>query len=76
MKEYEIWMAGYRATGQYAPHEYIGKATADSFKEACKIAIKNWLSNPEDYKYYNEEYCHFWGCNLYDNEKDAERSFG
>ena len=74
MKEYEVWMEGYRATGESAPHRFIGKAEAETFKDACYIAVKNWCSSEEDFKkYYNSENQSFWGCRCFDNERDSMR---
>ena len=71
MKEYEVWMEGYRATGESKPHEFIGKVEAESFKDACYIAVKNWCSEDSFKRYYNPEEQTFWGCRCFDNEKDS-----
>lgn len=69
MKEYDIWMEGFEVTGMYAPASFVGTIEANSFKEACQ---KVFNGNPN----YNSKYNSFWGCNLYDNESDARKSFG
>ena len=72
MKEYEVWMEGYRATGESAPHQFIGRVMAQSFKDACYIAVKKWCKDDSEFKrYYNEEKQAFWGCRCFDNEKDS-----
>ena len=88
MKEYEIWMEGFAATGNQQGAHLIGKAKGIDFKDACKNfeypedMIREWdglvmkkkgekLKLDEHY-----EYPSIWGCQLYDNEKDARKSFG
>lgn len=77
MKKYEVWMEGYQATGQHCPHKFVGEIEAESFKEACSIAVKELCkasSCPEDFdRYYDEESCSFWGLRCFDNEKDSMR---
>lgn len=76
MQEYEVWMEGYSATGEHGTHHLIGKVKANSFKEACDIAIKNWCTK-RDYKlYWDSKQLTFWGCKCYDNEADAAKNFG
>lgn len=73
-KEFEVWLEGYRATGQEHKHEFIGKEKAKDFKEACYIAIKKWCNNDKDFEeYYDSEKCTFWGCRCFDNEADSMR---
>jgi len=35
-KEFEIWVEGYAATGERGYASYIGKATGETFEEACR----------------------------------------
>lgn len=37
LKEYEIWMEGYSATGESGQAQFCGKYKARSFREACDI---------------------------------------
>lgn len=87
MKEFEIWIEGYRATGEYATASYIGKAIGETFEEACRN-----FEYPEDFssmgiKIYSKGEKltidkngggrpSIWGCRLFDNEADARKSFG
>ena len=87
MKEYEIWMEGYSATGEHSPAHLIGKAIGETFEAACKN-----FEEPEDgfridgvkYKSKGDKlkldehypYPSIWACRLYDNEIDARKSFG
>jgi len=75
-REYEVWMEGYNITGQSHKHTFIGKVRAESFKEACKIAVRNWCSKESFEKYYDVEKQTFWGCKCYDNEVDAAKGYG
>lgn len=36
MKEWEIWIEGYSATGEHSPASFIGKALGETFDEACE----------------------------------------
>jgi len=45
MKEYEIWIEGYSATGESGIANFIGKASGNTFVEAC-----NNFEYPEDIK--------------------------
>ena len=82
-------MEGYDVTGLEGhphPHEFVAEVTAASFKEACSKAIMEWLlrvhnnSAGEAKKAYDENYdeneLSYWGCRLFDNEKDAAELFG
>lgn len=86
-KEYSIWMEGFSATGQQQGAQLIGQVEASSFDEAVQIYIER---NPtakielnKRNKYISDEYydkrCsnwNIWGCNLFDNELDARKSYG
>ena len=73
---YDIWSEGYLCTGcEGIPvkAKYHGKFHGKDFREACKTWAK---SNGEDYRFYNEDRNSYWGCRLFDNEKEARASFG
>lgn len=89
LKEYEVWMEGHIATGDRSNAHLWGKAKARNFAEAChKVACANYLKNIKkdevDPKMqyglgrwdYDPASLTYWGCNLFDNEKDARRAFG
>lgn len=86
MKEYEIWIEGYVATGESSRASFIGKAMGETFEEACRN-----FREPEDQFIWGIQvkkkggalkldshypYPSSWACRLYDNETDARRSFG
>ena len=88
MKEYEIWIEGYAATGERAYASLIGKAIGDSFYEACEnFRYLEDITRPSDGKIIvhkgeplkldkNRRFPSIWACQLFDNELDAKRSFG
>jgi hypothetical protein len=72
--KYQIWNEGFSVTGQSSPAQFLGEFEAESFEEACVIAmkVKGWdIKN-----YYDPERNTFWGCKFYDNEADARKYFG
>lgn len=82
----EIWMEGYRATGESATANMLNQFHADSFDEAMKLYMED---NPGDVEVkkipknsksvrddsFTKEY-RIWACRLFDNETDARKSFG
>ena len=72
MKQYNIWMEGFRIMGERAEAEFLGAYEGESFLDACKKAA----DDHPGYGGYNPEHNTIWGCRLFDNEKDARKSFG
>lgn len=68
-REFEIWSEGYAMTGDHGGAHLMGKAIGRTFQEACD----NYFKKDRDYKSKRLTY---WGCRLYNNEKDARKSFG
>lgn len=69
---FKIWSEGYLCTGMEgipARAQYMGSIKATCFQEACNLKFKNDT-------YYNKTTLTYWGCSLYDNKIDAEKSFG
>ncbi len=84
---FEIWVEGYAATGEHGTAQMIGTGTGDTFDEAVQDYMKwnpkhgikengrgRYVSD-EAYKNRRSNW-NIWGCNLYDNEADARKSFG
>ena len=69
--KFEVWLEGYKATGESRQAEFLGIHEASSFQEACKNAIKEWQD-----EFYDEENNSYWGCGFFDNEIDARERFG
>lgn len=87
MKEWEIWIEGYAATGESAKASCIGISMGNSFMEACENFrypqdIKRWdgdiiVHKGESLKLdLNRTHPSIWACRLFDNEFDAKKSFG
>ena len=74
MKLFEIWMEGFAITGQRAVAQKLGEAYGATFEDA----IKNYMSKNLDHGIQHDDNrgYHIWACKLYDNEKDARKSFG
>jgi hypothetical protein len=87
-KEFEIWIEGYAATGEYSHASYIGKSSGHSFEDACRnfrypediireydgmIIVHKGESLKLD---ENRSHPCIWACRLFDNETDARESFG
>lgn len=78
MKKFDVWLEGYRATGEHGTAQLIGEGVeAETFPEACVKAMldNNWGAADLE-KYYDKERNTYWGCRFFDNEKDARASFG
>jgi hypothetical protein len=73
IREYEIWMEGFAATGQSGPAQILGSQRGRSFKEAVLLFVKD---HPQYKKDFDPENLRIWGCQLYDNEAAARSSFG
>ncbi len=90
LKEYEVWMEGYAATGERGDAHLAGKAFARNFKQACDIVMcRTHLEhiekeNAPDSKEYHSPYgwsydpscLSYWGCSLFPREDWARLSFG
>lgn len=90
LKNYEVWVSGYAATGESATASLLGKALARNFAQACDIVMCNnhleWIKkvNDPEYKQYNppSTWCYDpqrltdWGRGLYWSEELARKFFG
>ena len=75
MKTFQIWTEGYRATCEHGTARYVGAAEGETFAEA----VQSWYAlhgTAEDKTYFDPERLTYWGCRFFDNEIDAQRSFG
>ncbi len=70
---FEVWSEGYSSMGEHGPAVFHGVVTAGTFAEAC-----DKLFSPEEHRdyYHKSKTLSYWMCKLYDNEKDARRSYG
>ena len=87
MKEFEIWVEGYAATGEYGTAQMIGKGFGETFDDAVRDYMSKNTNNGIEVndrdRYINEESYqkrrsnwNIWACSLFDNETDARKSFG
>lgn len=91
LKEYEVWMEGYVATGEHGKAQLIGKITARNFAQACHMLMaKAYLDtaiqvNAPDFKKkleypgrwdYSPSDLSLWGSRLYWNEELARKTYG
>jgi hypothetical protein len=79
-KMFEVWSEGYAATGESSGATFHGKTMAETFDEACiKLVGKDLDTDESEKDGYNRTSngkMSIWGCELFDNEKDARASFG
>lgn len=87
LKEIQIWMEGYAATGESGTAKIIGSYMATSFDDAIRQYNDEHSENPAVYttpKDYQNKAAfvnrrsswQIWACNLFDNEADARVAFG
>lgn len=74
---WDIWMEGYHIQGEIGKAHLLATiAGYGSFGAACEAA-KEKLNIGIDIKYdADSDTYSYWGCRLFDNEKDARLSFG
>lgn len=87
VKEFEIWMEGYIATGESGTAQMIGKGEGETFDDAVRDYMsknpehgieendKDRYINDDAYKNRRSNW-NIWACNLFDNHNDAAKSFG
>lgn len=70
---FEIWNEGYSVSGMKRTATTWGKATGETFKQAC---INFARRDGEFSKNFDPKQMTWAGRRLFDNEADARRSFG
>lgn len=90
IKEYEIWIEGYAATGESGtaqrllrPGELDSKWKGITFQQAVVKALNElkWTMLSEMAQgcggcLYDPKRNTYWGCRFYNNEEEARKSFG
>lgn len=71
MLNFQIWIEGWRTTGNDGQAQLYAEKEADSFSQACERVFENDTSGN-----FNQESLTYWGCRLFDNEQDARKRFG
>ncbi len=69
----QIWIEGYRVTGNADGARCLGEAPGATLKEACANFAK---INPVFRADFNARQMTYWGCRIFDNEADARKQFG
>lgn len=77
MKTYTLWMEGYAATGESGGARCLGSFEAETFVDAVKV----WDRECNYDKGFGTlsvsgGQASVWGCRIFDNQRDAQRSFG
>lgn len=87
VREFEIWMEGYAATGEQGIAQMIGKGFGSTFDDAVKDYMSkniehgieenggNSYISEDAYKKRRSNW-NIWACSLFDNDADARKSFG
>ena len=71
-----IWSEGWQIAGQAGRAQFLGEWPGRTFEEAVmnmcgeKPVIGRYVVRNYDGSF------DYWGCRLFDNEKDAKRSYG
>jgi hypothetical protein len=76
--KYHIWSEGFATTGQsgQAMCHTDKPIEAESFNEAVRIFADANPDFDESLVRHKDGRWTYWGCNLFDNETDARKSFG
>jgi len=76
MKIIDLWMEGFRISGNDGHAQFLGTYKGTDFDDAV-LAYKRAHGLKEDEGPVKRgEYWYNWGCQLFDNEVDARKSFG
>lgn len=80
---YDIWIEGYAITGNDAQASFLGQEYGRNFKEACHVYMCKRYLQSQAYQGeeagrwdYNANTQKEWGCQLYETEEEARKSFG
>lgn len=76
-RDFEIWVSGYRATGEHAYAHKLAVARALTFDDAVAKHVASLA--PKDrtlYKRHPDGRWSCWSCWLHDNETDARKAYG
>jgi hypothetical protein len=73
--KFGIWSEGYIVSGNSSQANLIGTQEGKDFSDAI---VKYAVDHPEfdEYLLQKDGNWYFWGCQLFDNEENARKSFG
>lgn len=77
MGTYSLWVEGFTATGEHGGARHLGDYEGETFEDA----VRAWdraenARNTWGHLVIDDEGCRVWGCQIFDNREDAQRSFG
>jgi len=78
-KIWHVWSEGYSATGEHGTAHFIGKKWAKSFDRACELLHieKGGRLQLGDFTHETDtDPPRYWGCRLFDNERQAREAYG
>lgn len=70
---FQVWIQGYRGNATICNHKFLGTFKADSFYEACEMAMKPNKMVPSWLKYDDGKITHY-GQELFNNEAEAAKT--
>ena len=73
-KQYEIWCEGFVTMESKSGAQLLGKVRSTSFKSAVVEFFNRHDKTVNNY--FDEKNMRFYGCELFDNEADARKTFG
>lgn len=75
---FDVWLEGYRATGEKSEAQFVGTYKAKNFLDACHIAAMDIAHGDfhDFYKYYSINNNTWWARQFFDNEEDARKVYG
>lgn len=72
-KEFQVWSEGFHEMGGRSGAMFHGRSKGNNLKEACL----NLAQKHADFAgLFNVESMTYWGCRIFDNERDARKMFG
>lgn len=78
MKTWPIWMEGFHVMEGVCHAKYCGEWPGDTFAAACAAWAAQEDPGPcyQGMQLYDKARNTWWGCRLFDNERDARAIFG
>lgn len=76
MNEFQVWVEGFAMNGEQEGARYLGTYEAETFAEACTLAVDKNFSVGGIKRHWDQERLTWFGCHMYDNGNDAVKSFG
>ena len=72
----DLWVEGFAVQGNQGTAQFLGTYEASNITEAVmQFMDENPDTEVELHRFGDHEHA-IWGCRIFDNEKDARRSYG